>query len=241
MRMRYFDRSFATPEEELACDEVLLDICEERTDGEVLRVWQPRCQFVVLGYTNEAAREANLAECAAEQIPVTRRTTGGGAIVQMPGCLNYALVMRRDSHPDLSGIGGTNRFMLTRLAAALSTVSREPVVPRGHTDLCVGMRKVAGNAQRRRARALLFHGTLLLHANIPEIERLLPFPSAQPGYRMNRPHREFLANLQVDPAAVTAALQTAWHAHTPYTTPFEERLATLAREKYGSREWTMRK
>ena len=239
--MWYFDRTFATPEEELACDEVLLDICEERTDGEVLRVWQPCCRYIVLGYTNEAAREVNLAECAAAQIPVYRRTTGGGTIVQMPGCLNYALVMRQESHPDLSTIGGTHRFILARLAAALSRLVPEPLVPRGHTDLCVGVRKVAGNAQRRTSHSLLFHGTLLLHANIPEIERLLPFPSAQPGYRMHRPHREFLANLQVDPAAVTSALQTAWGAYTPYMAPFEERLATLAREKYACREWRMRR
>ena len=239
--MRYLDRVFATPEEELACDEVLLDICEEETDGEVLRVWQPGSRFVVLGYTNEAIREVNLAACAAEGVPVYRRTTGGGTIVQMPGCLNYAVVMRQDGDPALAGIDGTNRFVLERIASALSTLTGGPVERRGQTDLCIGERKIAGNAQRRRSQALLFHGTLLLHADIPGIERLLPFPSAQPDYRKNRSHSDFLGNLRIDPAAVTAVLKTAWDAHAPYTKAFEKRLATLAREKYGSHEWTMRK
>ena len=239
--MRYLDRVFVTPEEELACDEVLLDLCEEDTAGEVLRVWQPRSRFVVLGYTNEAAREVNLAACAAEGVPVYRRTTGGGTIVQMPGCLNYAVVMRQDGAPALAGIDGTNRFVLERIAAALSTLTSAPVALRGKTDLCIGERKIAGNAQRRRSRALLFHGTLLLHADIPGIERLLPFPSAQPDYRQNRSHGDFLGNLLVDPAAVTAVLKTAWGAHAPYVKEFEDRLATLARDKYASREWTLRK
>jgi lipoate-protein ligase A len=239
--MRYLDRVFATPEEELACDEVLLDICEQETDGEVLRVWQPGSRFVVLGYTNEAIREVNLAACAAEGVPVYRRTTGGGAIVQMPGCLNYAVVMRQDGDPALAGIHGTNRFILERIASALSPLTGGPVVHRGQTDLSIGERKIAGNAQRRRSRALLFHGTLLLHADIPGIERLLPFPSAQPDYRKDRSHTDFLGNLRIDPAAVTAVLKTAWDAHAPYAKEFKERLATLAGEKYGSHAWTMRK
>jgi lipoate-protein ligase A len=210
-------------------------------DAEVLRVWQPACRYVVLGYTNAAAREAHLAASAVAGYSVYRRTTGGGTIVQMPGCLNYALILRLERHPALAGIDGTNRYILEGVAGALRTLVGEPVTVRGHTDLCLGDRKIAGNAQRRRMRALLFHGTLLLHADIQEIERLLPFPSAPPEYRHNRSHADFLTNLGLDPAAVIAALQTAWHAHAPYTLDIEERIASLARQKYANQDWTMRK
>lgn len=239
--MLFLDRAFATPEEDLACDEVLLDICEEHPGGEVLRVWQPRSRFVVLGYANAAGREVDIAACAAEGVSLQRRTTGGGTIVQMPGCWNYALVMRLDRNPALGGIRETNRFILQRLAGALNTLMQMPVVPRGQTDLCVGERKVAGNAQRRRTRALLFHGTLLLRADIREIEHLLPFPSGQPDYRNNRAHGDFLANLELDPAAVTGAFRSAWQAHAPYTFPLEAGVAALAKEKYSDRDWIMRK
>jgi lipoate---protein ligase len=235
--VRFLDRSFARPEENLACDEALLDICEEDLGGEVLRIWQPQNRFVVLGYTNTAQQEVNLAACKAEGVPVQRRTTGGGTIVQMPGCLNYALVLRQSSHPSLAGIDGTNRFILTRIAGALSETAGKKVEPRGHTDLCVGGMKIAGNAQRRHAQALLFHGTLLLHAELQEIERLLPFPSAQPDYRQNRPHQSFLVNLEVDSSSVTAALQAAWHAYEPYGKNIEDRIATLVCEKYSNQKW----
>jgi lipoate-protein ligase A len=239
--MRFLDRVFATPEENLACDEALLDVCEEDVDSEVLRVWQPVQRFVVLGYTNAASKEVHLAACKAVGVPIYRRTSGGGTIVQLPGCLNYALILRIDRHPALAGIDGTNRLVLDRLAAALSSLTPAPVMVRGQTDLCVGDRKVAGNAQRRRMRALLFHGTLLLHADIPEIERLLPFPSTQPEYRMDRAHSAFLANLALDPEAVIAVLRTAWHAHLPYTHPVEKRLDTLVHTKYRTRDWIMRR
>jgi lipoate---protein ligase len=236
--MRFLDRTFATPEEDLACDEALLDICEEAADGEVLRVWQPRKRFVVLGYTNKAEREVDRAACAAAQIPLYRRTTGGGTIVQMPGCLNYALIFRQSTDPSLADIDGTNGFILGRIAESLSERVGERVEMRGYTDLCIGDRKIAGNAQRRLAKALVFHGTLLLHAELQEIERLLPFPSAQPDYRKNRAHRDFLANLGVDPTLVIAALQAAWHAHEPYDKNIDDRIATLVREKYGNPAWT---
>ncbi len=239
--MRYFDRVFSTPEEELACDEVLLDVCEEEPEGEVLRVWQPQRRYVVLGYTNAAAREVDLPACAAAGIPVYRRTTGGGTIVQMPGCLNYSLVLRMEGNNALEGIDSTNRYVLERVGMALTPLARAPVVRRGHTDLCIGTRKVAGNAQRRKSRALLFHGTLLLHAEIEGIGRLLPLPSTQPDYRNGRTHTDFLTTLGIEPAAVTAALQAAWQAITPYDLLIEDQVAVLAREQYRNREWIFRR
>jgi lipoate---protein ligase len=155
--------------------------------------------------------------------------------------LNYAVVLRQDRDPVLGGISGTNTFVLRNVAAALSTLTGEPVEPGGYTDLRVGDRKVAGNAQRRGNRALLFHGTLLLHADLPGIEKILPFPSAQPDYRQDRPHREFLANLNLEATSAIAALRTAWDAVTPYTFAIDERIRQLIHEKYGNQSWIMRR
>jgi lipoate-protein ligase A len=239
--MHFLDAKYATPAEHLACEDVLLDLCEEGKGDEVLRIWIPAELFVVLGYTNEAAREVDLASCALAGIPLLRRTTGGGTVVQGPGCLNYALIMRQETDPSLATITGTNRFVLGRVAAALTPLLGRQVVMLGHTDLALGENKFAGNAQRRRGHSILFHGTLLLDFDIRLIERFLPFPSTQPGYRRNRSHADFLTNLHATASDVTGALRTCWKATATAAPPPIDRVRRLVCERYEDPGWTNRR
>src|ERR1041384_3554800 len=92
--MKLLDLTLPTPAENLACDEALLDACEGGAADEVLRFWESSTPFVVVGYGNKVAREVNVAACEARGIPILRRCSGGGTVVQGPGCLSYALVLR---------------------------------------------------------------------------------------------------------------------------------------------------
>ena len=58
--MKYLDLSLSTPEENLACDEALLELSEEVGNGEVLRFWESHRYFVVLGYSRKFRLEVNL-------------------------------------------------------------------------------------------------------------------------------------------------------------------------------------
>ena len=80
--MTYCDLTLPTPEENLACDEALLDLCEEGFANEVLRFWEPSQYFVVVGYANRVAHEVHEAYCEFSGIPILRRCTGGGAVLQ---------------------------------------------------------------------------------------------------------------------------------------------------------------
>ncbi len=239
--MNFLDTVYATPAEQLACDDVLLDLCEEGSGDEVLRVWFPEELFVVVGYTGEAAREVDLAACAGAGVRLFRRTTGGGTVVQGPGCLNYALIMRQGTDPALATITGTNRFILDRFAAALTPLLGREVAMRGHTDLVLGENKFAGNAQRRRGQVILFHGTVLLDFDIGVIERLLPIPFIQPGYRRGRSHGNFLTNLHVAPGDIIRALRHCWNATGASAAPPLDRVRLLARERYEDPRWTHRR
>src|SRR5882724_10843203 len=92
--MKLLDLTLASPAENLACDEVLLDRSENGAGKEVLRFWEPRDYFVVVGYANKLATEVHVPACEARGIPVLRRCSGGGAVLQGPGCLNYTLILR---------------------------------------------------------------------------------------------------------------------------------------------------
>ena len=94
----------------------------------------------------------------------------------------------------------------------LAKLLQAPVEFRGHTDLAIGGLKFAGNAQRRHQRFLLFHGSFLLHLDIGLLEKILPLPSRQPDYRVNRSHADFLMNLRVPDYKIKAALIKAWDA-----------------------------
>jgi lipoate-protein ligase A len=242
--MKFLDHPLPSPAENLAADEALLDWCEKGDGGETLLFWEPRETFVVVGYANKIATEVNTESCAKRNIAIFRRCTGGGTIVQMAGGLNYSLILRIAASDPLQNITSANRFIMERNGAALSTLNSPlptlDISVRGHTDLCLGNLKIAGNSQRRRKHFLLFHGTLLLACDLKLISELLLMPSLEPAYRSNRPHAEFVTNLNQPAHKVKAALAQAWNAEEPLEDPPLEMITRLAREKYSTREWNFK-
>lgn len=238
--MKQLDLTLPTPEENLACDEALLDLCEAADGDEVLRFWESPAPFIVLGYSNKTGSEVHLDAAQRANVPVLRRCTGGGAVVQGPGCLNFTLILRIPETGPLAGVTETNHFILQRHHDVLLPVLGEALRVRGISDLTLGNLKISGNAQRRKKNCLLFHGTFLLDFDIELVEHLLPMPTREPDYRHRRPHREFLTNAALVRAAVKSALARAWQAAEPLgAVPFES-VRDLVRRRYGTDEWTFK-
>jgi lipoate-protein ligase A len=238
--MNYLDLTLASPEENLACDEALLDLCDEGLVDDVLRVWESEQYFAVVGYANKVASEVNVPYCRQNGLPILRRCSGGGTVLQGRGCLSYALILRIDESGPLRGITSANQFILERHRAILEGLLQAPVCIRGHTDLALGGLKFSGNSQRRKRRALVFHGTFLVRFDLALVERALLMPSKEPDYRANRSHSDFLVNLAVPAREVALALRGGWQAGTPLSEIPIERIRRLAREKYATPEWTWR-
>jgi lipoate-protein ligase A len=225
---------------QLACDDVLLDLCDAGPGRETLRVWSPETYFVVAGYTNRILDEVHVDACVARGIPLYRRTSGGGTVVQGPGCLNYSAILRIERDAALENITSTGAYVLERIARTVEHLAGFPVERQGHTDLVLGGRKFSGNAQRRKNHAVLFHGTFLLDFDMDIIEELLPMPGHQPEYREGRSHGEFLMNLGLDAATLTAALQEEWDATTDFGPLPMEDIRALAETRYLNHDWTYR-
>jgi lipoate-protein ligase A len=246
--MLRLDLNLAAPAEQLAADEAILDWCETGHGDETLSFWEPRETFVVVGYANKVATEVNAAACAQAGVPIFRRCSGGGTVVQMRGSLNYSLILRIEENGPTRNITSANQFIMEKNRAAIQTLFPNSQLPapssqisvRGHTDLCLGDLKFAGNSQRRRKNFLLFHGTLLLNCDLNLISELLLMPSLQPDYRASRPHEEFVTNLNLPAEKVKAALAAAWNANEPFPNPPLEETSKLAREKYATREWNFK-
>ena len=259
--MKLLDLTFPTPAENLACDEALLDRCDERGE-ETLRFWESPVPFVVVGYGNRIASEVNGEECQRRAIPILRRCSGGGTVVQGPGCLNYNLTLRIDQDGPLATVTGTNEFVMERNRAALEQLLGLNVAVKGHTDLAFQevesgaatppfnsqpttlkfpWLKFSGNAQRRRRHALVFHGTILHGFDLSLIDALLRFPSAQPDYRASRGHTQFVRNVRASPPRLRAALTSAWDAREELSDVPRARLAELCRDQYENETWNHRR
>jgi lipoate-protein ligase A len=251
--IKLLDLKLPSAAEHLAADEALLDWCETGEGGETLLFWEPRETFVVVGYANKVATEVNVAACEAKRIPIFRRCTGGGTVVQMPGGLNYSLILRIAEKSPTQNITSANQFIMEKNRAAIEAAIKnlEPdaeIAVNGHTDLTLVTRhpspvvfqKFAGNSQRRRKNFLLFHGTLLLDCDLALVSELLPMPSKQPCYRNDRAHSDFVTNLNLPDEKVKAALAKEWNANEELKNPPLEEISRLAREKYAAREWNFK-
>lgn len=238
--MRHLDLTLPTPEENLACDEALAEWCENGEAEEILRFWEAGRYFVVLGHSGKIATEADLAACRSQCVPVLRRLSGGGTVLQGPGCLSYSLILKIENQRPFRGVSETNSFVMERLKAALAPLVDGRIEIRGFTDLALGKRKFSGNAQYRRRRCLLFHGTFLLDFDIPLMDRLLAVPLKQPPYRENRTHGDFLTNLHLPPGRVKAALKQTWDAAEELKDLSLESIDRLVSERYGKEEWNFK-
>jgi len=236
--MQYLELTFADPERNLACDEALLDFFEENHAGQLLRLWEPHNYFVVLGYSTRLSSEVNLSFCEEKGISVFRRFSGGGAVLQGPGCLNYSLVFDHQAAFARS-IEDSYSFVLRRHRRCLEHLGVGKVEIQGVSDLAFGGRKFSGNAQHRKRRYTLVHGTLLLDFDISLIEKCLLMPSKQPAYRRNRSHDMFLRNLGVDANRVCRILKEEWKAAEEFRQVPYARIEELVRTRYSQRDWVL--
>lgn len=232
----------ASPEHWLALDEAALDHVEEHGGPGLLWFYEADTPWVVVGYGQDIAREVHLDACKADAIPIYRRCSGGGTVVQGPGCLSYGLVLPLDAHPDLASITGANRWIMGRQRNAVAPLLPGIVSVEGHTDLARDGRKFSGNAQRRRRQSLLFHGTFLCTFDLAGISRWLAFPSAQPGYRASRDHASFVCNLGLSTTAVAAAIRDEWKELESTLPPsVHARIPGWISSRYGDRAWHERR
>ena len=236
----WLEQSFSEPAMNLACDEVLLELCEEGLNQPILRVWESPVYFVVLGFSKTLQQEVQEEYCQINNIPILRRCSGGGTVLQGPGCLNYSLIMPIKADGPYSSIHTTNQTILDRMKSILTHLLHQPVDIKGDTDLVIGNMKFSGNSQKRKNHSLLFHGTILLDFDISLINKVLKEPARQPEYRNNRLHPDFLINLNVSPDSIKSSLQNGWDAHDSLPESHLSRIRDLALSKYQNEAWNRR-
>jgi lipoate---protein ligase len=241
--MLVLDLTLETPEANLALDEALLEWSEETDGPEILRFWRSPTHFVALGYGNHVQTETFSAYCQHHHIPILRRPSGGGAVLQGPESLSFALILNMDRTDLSGGVACANRCVIRRNSEALASIRPDlDIRVQGHSDITINTKKISGNAQRRKKFRLLFHGAFLMEPCWDLMSKTLQLPARKPDYRGDRDHQDFLTTLPISESDVKAALMQTWDCHKSLELPTQvsDWVNQLIETKYKSAAWNFK-
>ena len=200
-------------------DDVLLQLAEQGVAGEVLRLWESPVVCAVLGRTGDPEQELLLDLLNLDGVRILRRSSGGGTVLQGPGCLNYAFVLNKEADPRLRDIHKSYHVILGRVIEVLSSCGvRAEFRPVSDLILPENEMKFSGNAQKRGRQFILHHGTLLYDFSLHLISKYLRVPEDVPEYRRGREHQDFVTNLPLNRAQIKNAFMRLCHAGLPENT-----------------------
>ncbi|MFB0543616.1 MAG: biotin/lipoate A/B protein ligase family protein [Candidatus Bathyarchaeia archaeon] len=154
------------PYRNVALEEVLLRAVEEGSSPDTLRFWR-NTRSAVIGWSQRPGEVLNLEKCLLFGVSVVRRFTGGGAVYQDLGNLNWTFICRRDSAP-LRGVRGARRIFERFSSPVLEALRGLGVKAefRAPNAICLGGGKVSGMAMYIKRRSILCHGTLLIDSDL---------------------------------------------------------------------------
>lgn len=239
MQGRLLDCTLGDPFSNVALEEALFRLLKVP----VLRVWQNQ-KSVVIGRGQLAWAETDPSYCEERSIPVVRRFTAGGAVYNGPGNVNWSFLAPRNQSDGAGKIFDAKR-VFAAFADIVVKALEECSVDCAYDPPNRIMNedgKICGMAAYISSEGVICHGTLLVDADLEEVERLTTPNSAELERRYPRSRFAKVANCKADPGKLRMALARAsGFGHSPGPLSWEEKAlaAKLLREKYSRNEWNL--
>ncbi len=161
--------------------------------GDEMLVWQPAETVIVLGQSNTPERSLITKNVLSDGIPVTKRPTGGEAVILTP---QMAVITVAREFREMARSKDFFMEVNGRILDALSDLGVKNYGTRGISDITIGHRKILGSSMHRRENRLVYHAVLNLAGDPSIFGRYLSHPSREPDYRKYRPHGEFVTSLR---------------------------------------------
>ena len=166
---RLLEVTLGDPFSNLALEEVLFTGLQVPT----LRVWSNQ-ETVIIGRAQLAKFETNLEYCRCNSIPIVRRFTAGGTVYNGPGNLNWSFFVPRDTGGTGAGLGDAVRVFasFTTLVVRALRACRVDCEINPPNSIVDRRGKISGMAAYISKGGVLCHGTLLIDADLEEVETL---------------------------------------------------------------------
>lgn len=165
MKGLFYEAVTSNPYENLAIEEYLLHQAEERGIP-ILYLWQNE-NTIVIGRNQNVYTECNMEFVEKNHIKIARRLTGGGAVYHDMGNLNFSIILPRCWH---------NIERSTDMVVSALNQIGISAAANGRNDICLGDKKISGNAYYSNDMVGLHHGTILFQVNMDKVARALSVP-----------------------------------------------------------------
>lgn len=227
----------------MALDEACMQAVRDGNAPLTIRLYRWNPAAVSIGYFQCLKDEVDLDEIRKAGIDIVRRQTGGGAVYHDHE-ITYSIIGPEEEFSE--DIQESYQEILSCVIEGLAEVGIKAEY-RPINDLLSGGKKISGNAQTRKAGALLQHGTILLHV---EPEKMFTFLTPDKSKLSDKPYIKSVKSAVTSVAELTqatreeveAAIRRAFvkkYDASPGSWSRDEldTAAKLVTEKYASETW----
>ncbi len=161
------------PYRNMSLEESLLLAVEARFSPNTLRFWKNQ-RSAILGISQKPEEEVNLENCSKHHVCVVKRFTGGGAVYNDLGNLNWTIVFQKELLNNLNVLGIHELYEV--LCSPVISAVRDFGLGaefRPPTSIFLMNKKISGLSMRIYKNTILCHGTLLMDADITILNSIL--------------------------------------------------------------------
>lgn len=217
----------------LALEECLLLSLQDDNHPGYFLLWQ-NGPSIIVGRHQCTGEVVNSSFVAAENLPVIRRMTGGGAVYHDMGNLNFSFIANGGARLDFA-------FYMEPVRRALQFLGVDAQIS-GRNDLEVNGKKISGSGQIITHGRSLHHGTLLVNMDLERMTLALRVDETKFKSKGVASLRARVANIGEFMRGDMRALKNALAAHCAarrvrLEPAILEKAKKIAAEKYSAWEW----
>lgn len=171
-KWQLIDEKIYNPPLNLSIEEIIFRKIE-KDNLTILRFWQ-NDKSVIIGSSQKINEVVNMEKCRNLGINIYRRFSGGGAVYQDLGNLNYSIFF--PTNYEIKNIYESYDEFCKPIVLGLSYLGINLEI-RENGNLYLNGLKISGSAQARRVNNILHHGTLMIKLDISVLSNVLPVPN----------------------------------------------------------------